>query len=431
MANKNRLSQKYDEVSYDSRLNFGVKGWWIVIFGALNWFAMGLLVNASLNIVVPMKAGVIGVDQGILLTWSAPARIVSLVFTLIVAKIMTKRGVKAVNGVMLILAAASTVLWGASSTVAMYAIAVILIQCFMNVNEVAGCNTVISNWFPKKKGIAIGWASMGVVLASVAGVPLLAGVSGNFGGIDKGLYVVAGIVIVIAILNFTTIKNYPEEWGCYPDNNPNEKKREEFALETGWTWLKILKEKEIWLFSIGCGFHAVSTIAYISTLIPTLIMKGFGEGAALGMFTLACAISMPGSVFFGFLDQKFGTQKSSIILTIWIFVGILFFFVPGSAGAWLYLIILGTSTGATNNYPLSITAQIFGRDGSQVAFPIQHVIKGAIIALGYGIMGQSLLLSGSYSAGWIIIAVMSVIAFFLLYFTDFRPKMDPIEQEPS
>ena len=72
-------------------------------------------------------------------------------------------------------------------------------------------------------------------------------------------------------------------------------------------------------------------------------------------------------------DRKFGAQKASIIYGIWVVIGICFYFVPGAVGTWVYIIMLGLSIGGSNNYPPSMTAQIFGRDGSVVALSLIHI----------------------------------------------------------
>ena len=284
---------------------------------------------------------------------------------------------------------------------------------------------MISNWFPRKKGIAIGWATMGAPLASLIGASLLSFLAARFGGIDKALYIIAAFVALLAILNFTTIKNYPEERGCYPDNDPNSPKREEMVLKTGWTWKKALREKETWLLGFANGLVGVSTFACVTTLVPTMIMKGYGEDAGFLALTLCAILGFFGSYFFGVLDQRWGTKKAVILMSAVICVGIVFFFVPGCI--WVFVVFNAFLTGATSNVPLSTTTQVYGRDGSQVVLPLVSVIKNAIIALSYGIMGQSLARTGSYNVGWIIVGGMTVLTIILFAICNLSPKRDPIE----
>lgn len=413
-------------ISHDARSNFGKHGWWIVIFSILMWAVVCTFTNVSLNVVVPAKAEAIGVDQGRLLTWSTPAKLISLIGTLLFSKLVVKRGVKMVNGLLLFLSVAFIALWGASTSELTYAVGLILMYCTVSSIEVTGGNLLISNWFPRKKGIAIGWATMGAPLSSLIGATLLASLAGRFGGIDKALYIVAGFVLVLGVLNVVTIKNYPEERGCYPDNDPNSPKRSEMVLHTGWTWKKTLRLRELWLIAIGNGILAIPTFACVTTIIPTMVMKGYGEGAGFTALTLFALLGFLGSYLCGFLDQRWGTKKTVILICGLTFIGIMAFFIPGAI--WVFVVINACLTGATSNFPLSMTAQVFGRDGSQVAFPVMCVIKNAVLAFSYGIMGQSLQRSGSYDAGWIVIAGLIIVAALLTALCNLNPKRDPIDE---
>ena len=422
------LQGKNAQLSYDARSNFGAKGWWIIIFSALNWAFYGGIVNSSMNTVVPQLAETLGVNSGNLLSLSTPAGLIALVFCLIVGRVVMKLGAKAVNGILLILGAVAVFAWGTATSVAGYTVALICVVCLLNGVQLVGGNTFITNWFPKKKGIAIGWATMGLNISSAFFVSILVALSGALGGIKYALWVMAGCLIVLAIINFTAYKNYPEEWGAYPDNNPEEKSGEKRELHTGWTMGKVLRQKETWMMGIGNGFYGMVTIGFVSTFIPSMLAKGYTQPQALRMMTIASLLGVVGSYLCGFLDQKFGAQKSSIIYGIWVVVGIAFYFVPGTAGTWIYIIMLGLSIGGSNNYPPSMTAQIFGRDGAVVAFPIVFFIKGLLCASPYLILGQSLARTNSYNAGWIIFAALTLVGAILFFFTNLNPKKDPIEE---
>jgi len=422
------LQGKNAKLSYDARSNFGVKGWWIVIFSALNWYFYGGIVNSSMNTVVPQLAEKLGVAEGNLLSLSTPAGLVALVVCLFVGRLVVKFGVKTVNGILLLLGAVAVVFWAGASSVATYTVSLICVVCLMNAVQLVGGNMTITNWFPKKKGIAIGWATMGLNISSATFVTILVALTAVFGGIQYALWVIAGCLVVMAVVNFLAFKNYPEEWGAHPDNNPAAPRDDVQKLRTGWTAKKVLKQKETWLMGIGTGFYGMVTVGFVSTLIPSLMMKGYTQPEALTMMTVSSLIGLVGSYAFGWLDQKLGAQKSAILYGIWVTVGIIFFFLPGPVCTWIYLIMIGLSLGGSNNYPPSMTAQIFGRAGSATAFPIVFFIKGLLCVVPYLILGQSLALTGSYNAGWVIFLALTVVTIIIFYIVDLNPKKDPIEQ---
>jgi OFA family oxalate/formate antiporter-like MFS transporter len=420
------IQQKNQNLSYDARSNFGAKGWWIIIFSAMNWYIYSSLTSAPNNVVVPERAVDLGVAQGTLLSLSTPAGILALFFGMFVIGRATKVwGVRITNGLSLILSAGSVILWAFSQSVIVYAVALFLLNCFIAGVEMSA-QIMIMNWFPKKKGIAIGWATMGLNFGGATAVAIIAGFAAVFGSTKYGLLFFSGLLFLIAVLNFAAFRDYPEQWNAFPDNNPNEKRREAAKLHTGWTPGKVLRQKETWIMSTGCGIYGMTTIGFVSTLVPSMIMKGFSPPLAVSMMTIACFFGAVGSYLCGFLDQKFGSQKSSLLYGVWVIVGILFFFVPGRVGAFVNLFMFGISLGGSNNYPPSMTAQIFGRDGSNIAFPVVYLIKGVFIFFVYAILGLSLNRTGGYSAGWISILVLVVVGMILFYICDLNPKEDPI-----
>ena len=422
------IQKKNAQLSYDARSNFGFKGWWVIIFSALNWAFYGGIVNSSMNTVVPQLAGKLGVDPGNLLSLSTPAGLISLFVCLGAGALVAKLGAKMVNGIALILGAVAVFAWANASSVLGYTIALICVVCLLKVVELVGGNTIITNWFPRKKGIAIGWATMGLNISSAFFVTILVALTAALGGIKYALWVVAAALIVLAIINFVAFKNYPEEWNAYPDNDPTFQREEKREIRTGWTAKKVLKQKETWLMGLGNGFYGMVTIGFVSTLIPAMIMKGYTQPQALKMMTVSSLLGLVGSYLCGFLDQKFGAQKSSIIYGIWVVIGICFFFVPGPVGTWVYLIMLGLSIGGSNNYPPSMTVQIFGRDGFNVAWPIIYFVKGLLCVSPYLILGQSQALTGTYNLAWIVFAVLTAVAAVMFYLTDLNPKKDPIDE---
>ena len=150
---------------------------------------------------------------------------------------------------------------------------------------------------------------------------------------------------------------------------------------------------------------------------------------ALLMMTVAGIVGFLGSYFFGWIDQKFGVKLSTVILCIWLIISCLCFYLPGVVGQWIFVVLMSMTIGATNNYPISMTAQVFGRSGFQVAYGVIYLIKGVFQYL-YGILFTlSLNVTGGYGLAWIIMAVLSAVALVFFLIINLKPKTDPMELE--
>ena len=67
---------------------------------------------------------------------------------------------------------------------------------------------VISNWFPKKKGIAMGWVTIGFPLSAAITTPLVTKLL-EAGGLEKVYTTYAIVAAVFAVIAFAFIRDYP------------------------------------------------------------------------------------------------------------------------------------------------------------------------------------------------------------------------------
>lgn len=413
-------------ISRDARSNFGAKGWWIVFYSFICFYLYGACTNSSLNTVIPMQSAKFGWDAASLLSWSTPAGLIALVVCLFFGRMVAKKGLVRTQIVILILAGLSMIWWGSVTTFNGYVISLVVMVCLMNAIQLVGGNLLITNWFPKKKGIAIGWATMGLNISSATVVIILMFLVGILGGIKGALIAFGCCFFVLAIITGLFLKDYPEQMGAYPDNNPNEARRTDMKLSTGWTAKLVLKEKQTWTMGIANGLYGMITIGFVSQLIPTLLQRGIPIKEALMMMTISSLFGVVGSYTCGYLDQKFGAHRSAVIYGIWVMVGIVFFMLPGKTALWIFVFMLGFSLGGSNNYPPSMTAQMFGRDGAIVAFPIIFTITGVLRAFCYVVLAVSMFLTGSFFWGFAAYGVFALIATLMFAFMDLSPKPDPI-----
>ncbi len=140
----------------------------------------------------------------------------------------------------------------------MYTLAMsLVVGGIMSAGYIAG-GTLVAQWFPKKKGVVMGYTTMGHNLASAFYVPLITVLVDRL-GIERGVMVPAIASIVLGILGLIFIRNTPQEKGLNPDNVSDEIYRNEYHIadvedDGGWTTSKLLRTKELWLAAITTGF---------------------------------------------------------------------------------------------------------------------------------------------------------------------------------
>ena len=422
-----KIVRSAKNLSHDARSNFGPKGWWIIILDAMTFFIFTSTISLSMNVVVEPKAVEMGLDYGTLLALNTPAGIIGLFATLVLSVLANKFGLKTVHVISLLIGAVMCVLWGNSSSLVGYAVPLIILFCIMSSTEVV-TGRIMANWFPRKKGIATGWATMGLNAASLLAIPAMTAVLAITGQAKYVMYLLASWILLVMLLTIFAYKDYPEQWGAYPDNDPSFKVEDlEGSLRTGWTIKSVFTNRSIWAISIATGFVGMAIFGFVTTLIPNMMTKDFSQPTAILMMSVSSIAGFFGSYIFGFIDQKFSCKLGNILLSAWMLIGVVFYFLPGTICGWIFILVFGIALGASNNYPISITTQVFGRAGFKVAWPVVYFIKGFLCYLPHAINGWSMSTFGNYKAAWLIFGVAIIISLIMFLIMDMNPKQDPIE----
>jgi len=228
--------------------------------------------------------------------------------------------------------------------------------------------TVVSNWFNKRRGLAIGVMGIGMGTGGLTLAPVIAGyLIPNFGWEASylGLAVLAWILIPLALL---VIRTKPADMGLHPDGieAPEIATVVEGSPSTpeGFTPKMALATSPFWLITIPCLLGAFGHTGVMQNQAPHLEDIGFSAATAataLGSFALAAII---GQLGFGWLCDRMQPKYAlSISLSLQLAgIIILMNVQPGSSLAmiWLYAITLGLGAGAMLPIMSVLTSRSFG-----------------------------------------------------------------------
>lgn len=401
---------------------FGRKGWAVIIF-TLFIYMFTCTCADTLNVSVSVFAAAYGWDANQMLMFSAVGGFFGIVVSLILGFFVAKKGVKWPTVVFLFAFAAIWFFHGQVKTMGSYALAVVLLTAFANTLNLVSTQQIMSNWFPRKKGIALGWATMGTCFSSAIMVAVFQGLFGK--GIAAPYNLMTVIIIIIAIIMIVWFKAYPEEAGAYPDNEPMSDEERAKVMElivnykSDFTMGKLLRTKELYMLIFIWGFVALGLVANISQMIPRLCSVGISQNMAILWLTIASIIGIPASVIWGFIDQKIGTNKTTkIFVVLWTIM--LLVTAAGSAmvsptvasvAVVFYAILLG---GMMNLMPSSII-QVFGRydfaQANKIVMPAVIGIRSVaflIVPVMLGMAGANV--NAGYRNAFILCTVLSAIS---------------------
>ena len=419
-----KKTKKPADAKTSANSNFGAWGWWIIIYTAILMFIANGAQSDGLNLLVSKFSYVNGWDSNTVLALATPAGYVALAIGVPMGWWIMKKGAKQVLIFTLIVGGVAYALMGNSHSIVVYFIFQCILYCCANCFSVHAVNTLVANWFPKKKGLALGWATMGMNASSALTSIILSALFARF-TLAISLDIMGAATVIMGIVTIFCIRNTPEEVGRTPDNEPLSQEEiaanlaEQESYKSPWTFGKLLKDKDVWMCGLCYGCFMLVTVGIMSQLVSRIMTMGFTQNYAIGCVSVCAIIGLVGSYVWGVLDQKKGTKWSTVFFGIWYAAGIAFNVlasllidtvrIPALACMYISIFIIGVSIGGTANFAPSMTTNIFGRRDFPLAFTVINTIYNIMRCTSYAVLAAVLAVTGSYTAAYVVFVIISLI----------------------
>ena len=429
------MAKKPTNDNKTSVVNFGV-GWVVIIYCLLMFFLYVGMCNDGSNITAPNVAYRLGVANGDVMNMNSLAGIVGVVFFIIAGQVNQRIGARMTSGICCIIAGIAYILACSAPSLVIYTIAMCFVYgSIMSAGYVAG-GALVAAWFPKKKGVVMGYTTMGhnfasafyVQLVAILIAPVVAGTE-NIGEHFPGGIVPIGVAaIVLGILGMIFIRNTPQERGINPDNVSDRVYETEYDTvdpvegDGGWTTGALLRIKELWLAAITTGFFQICSVGVMSQLVTRNIQLGFTPQAAMNVMTILALGGVVGSWLIGIIDDAIGTKKTMVGFGIWYAIALLVNFGAADSSSplvYISLFMIAMGIGGSANFTTSLPTSIFGRQGfdkvNSVIFPIQ----GAITALCFLVNGVvQKMTGGEIKMAYLVFAGVALVNVVLVLLVD-------------
>jgi MFS family permease len=281
--------------------------------------------------------------------------------------------------------------------------------------------TFLSNWFIRKRGMAIGLAASGIGLGILLVVPGTQWLVSKYGW-RAALFILAGLLAsIVAPLNYFFQRQRPDEMNLKPDfGDPVARDTAAHAKAAGLGGPSLREALRTWRF---CAF-AIGVLAGAIPLHMVLIHQlaavsdaGFSkEAAALGLGLIGL-FTAPAMIFMGLLADRIGRQWSYLLGSASLMAGIFLLMITDVSRGWLFyafppFIAVGFSS-RQSLYP-TIAADLFhGRSFGAIIGAISLFI-GAGAGIGPWLGGVIHDWTGSYrEAFWMAQALTFVSVVFI------------------
>jgi MFS family permease len=275
---------------------------------------------------------------------------------------------------------------------------------------------VVSRWFDRRRGLALGLMMMGLSSGAILMPPIAQRLIVLFGW--RTAYAIVGFVVLAISVPVVGIflKDSPEKMGLQPDGEPDlntgsiERKNEQ-----GVNWSVARKEPTFWFLASAFFLLGASVHACVIHLVPMLTDRGISvERAAFASSLLGVALLI-GRVFTGyFLDRFFGPHVAMLLFS-GVAVGISLF-LTGAGGSLplLAVFLVGLGMGAEADIIAYLTSRYFGLRSFGEIYGYLFATFTLAGALGPVLMGVGFDHLGSYRAPLLFFLAATLVATALL-----------------
>ena len=409
-------------VGKDSKANFGTRGWFLVLFGLMALFYVGSVQNESMNVVIPKLIEIHGWGDGQISRITSYATVIGAICVFFWNPVVRKFGAKWPAVIALAVVGAGMSLQAYVTSIGAYAVIRILtvIGTMSVMNYFLG--VLVINWFPTKKGVAMGYITVGNNLASMVCIWMLTGLWSALG--FGGGSVVYGLLCLlpIAVLIFA-LDDYPEKFGLFPDNDTSMTREEsDKMLEEGrryeenspWTVRKLLVAPQVWKVAVALGLLCLTISGILTHLVSIFTSRGYDTTTAMMAMTICSALAIPLSILLGVVDTKYGARIATIGLAA---VMAVCFFISLIDSKWSVLfagLAAAADMGCLNNVATSLPASIFGRYDMKRAQSVIIPIMQCLQSIGVGLTGTLAEMTGGFTSVMAMMGVCSVVGALIL-----------------
>ncbi len=240
------------------------------------------------------------------------------------------------------------------------------------------CSALMSNWFKRKRGTALGLMGAGIGAGGVVMAPFIGYMLARFDW--RAAYVsMAILILAVAIpLALGVVRTRPSDMGLYPDGDrapagdPGDATLGGGEKE-GFTLQQALRTRAFWLMAVAFAFSNFANMGTIQNSAPFLADIGYPTATGASALGAIAFGSGTGKLFFGWLCDK---MRASHVCAIGIALqlsGVLLLLTVRAdsplAVIWIYALLLGLGVGAwlpslsmlgSTNFGLLFYGAVFG-----------------------------------------------------------------------
>lgn len=390
-------------------------GWWIVLGCMLITSTMVPVVMALSNKFLIPVTQAMDISRSSFSLISTILQALGIFLSPIVAKKMAAgnmRKIQSISVIGFVLAYASYSL--AQNVFHLY-ISAFVVGIFYFSATLIPVSIMITNWFVKKRGLAMSLAMAGVGLGGFIFSPVVTYLLETYGW-RMSYRIMAVIIFVIAFPAVAfLLRKKPEDMGLKAygaDETANASQKMPAKTGVDITVKESTGKPFFILMLIGmfvCGFINAAALGQF----PPALQEMHGPVVQAAIISLYSLIGCFGKIFIGWLNDKYGIMISTVFGCV-TFALVFIFMIMGSDLNMLYImaVFFGLGMGIGNVSPPLIVSEMFGGSKYGEAYGIAN--SAVQIGLSTGSLAVAFMYDtfGSYRNAWILLFVLTCVTLF-------------------
>jgi MFS transporter, OFA family, oxalate/formate antiporter len=381
-------------------------GWWVALAAFLNlFFAVGIVFYGFpvfyASLVDDLGFTRSQVTEGIL--WGF---VLAAPFSFLLGRFIDRLGPERVIQWGLLLVGLPLVLMGSMSKLwQYYALSIAEVLGYILAGPISN-QILVSNWFDKKRGRAMGWAYLGLGTGGVAAPLAAQQLITRFGW--RHAFEITGILIMAVLfpVGWFVTRSSPGELGLFPDGGGETKSTGRTGASVG----RALGTVNFWLILGGSSL----VIGAIGTVIQQFVLflrdQGYSTATAARFSSALLLAGLAGRVIVGYLADRF--QKKNVMTFFYLLVAVaipLLFLARRPGAVWLFALLFGFAMGADYMLIPLVTAECFGL--ASLGQLLTAIIMADSLGQWFGpwSAGQIFQATGSYNAAWAAVTAAGIV----------------------
>ena len=240
--------------------------------------------------------------------------------------------------------------------------------------------STVSRWFEKKRGLALGIASMGAGMGPLVVAPFATYLLSIFDW--RMAFTILGAIAWVVVLPLSRLlKRDPQEIGMLPDGAEFSQSiiqdKKPFVVEDHLSPGQAFRTRSFWLFLCVFFFFSMNLFIILTHLVPHITDLGFSLVEAATVLSVAGGAALAGRLLLGTASDRLGRKRVAIICMLLHVIALLWLL--WSREMWMFYIfalIFGIAWGGMGPAMAAIIGETFGlgrigplaRPGSLVPF---------------------------------------------------------------